>query len=206
MPDPYFTGGNGATIQEGATVGLRYSNECGPVALGDNAVIRSGSVIYADVTLGEYFQCGHNVAIRARTTIGRHVTVGTNSVVEGDVEIGDFVKIESNCFIPTHVRIGSRCFLAPNVVMTNDRYPLRRRDEYVPQGPLLEDNVTVGAGVVIVPGVRIGANSFIAAGAVVTKDVPPGSLAIGVPARFSPLPEKLDEPNLALSWRKYLGE
>lgn len=206
MTDADYAGGRDAIIQDGAVVGLKYSDRCEPAVVGDNAFIRSGSVIYADVRLGDHFQCGHNVTIRARTTIGRHVTVGTNSVIEGDVEIGDFVKIESNCFVPTHVLIGSRVFLGPNVVMLNDRYPLRRRDQYRPEGPVLEDNVTVGAAAVLCPGVRIGAGSFIAAGAVVTKDVPPGMLAVGVPARPSPLPEELDEPNMALSWLGHIDE
>jgi acetyltransferase-like isoleucine patch superfamily enzyme len=83
---------------------------------------------------------------------------------------------------------------------------LRRRDEYRPQGCTVEDNVTVGGGVVLCPGVTLGAGSFVAAGAVVTKDVPAGSLAIGVPARIAPLPDTLREPNMALSWRKYLQD
>jgi acetyltransferase-like isoleucine patch superfamily enzyme len=134
------------------------------------------------------------------------VTIGTNVVIEGQVTIGSFVKIEAGCFIPTHCRIGNRVFFGPNVTVTNDRFPLRRRDEYRPQGCTVEDNVTVGGGVVLCPGVTLGAGSFVAAGAVVTKDVPAGSLAIGVPARIAPLPDTLREPNMALSWRKYLQD
>jgi len=204
MDDTYFEADGDVVIQPGATVGLRYGDDCEPTRIASPATIRSGSVIYADVTLGEHFQCGHNVTIRAHTMIGRHVVVGTNTVIEGQVEIGDFVKIESNCFIPTHVVIGTRVFIAPNVVMTNDRYPLKQRENYRPAGAVLEDNVTIGAGVVLCPGVRIGCGAFVAAGAVVTKDVPPMTLALGVPARHEALPEHLREPNMALSWRGYL--
>ncbi len=193
-------------IQPGCIVGLRYSSDCGPVRLGKGARIRAGTIIYADVTAGEDFQTGHHVMIREKTSIGDHVVIGTNTVIDGAVAIGDFVKIESNCYIPTHVRIGNRVFLGPNVTLTNDRYPLKMRDQYSPEGPVLEDGVTLCAAVVVIPGVTIGKGSFVAAGAVVTKDVPPMSLVMGVPGEVTPLPEKLRGLNLALSWRKFLNE
>lgn len=192
-------------IQDGAIVGLVYATGTKPVRLGRGARIRAGAIIYADVIAGEDFQTGHHVLVREHTTIGDHVVIGTNTVIDGTVSIGNFVKIESNCYIPTHTTIGSRVFFGPGVTLTNDRYPLKIRDEYVPQGPVIEDGVTLGGGVVVLPGVRIGHDSFIAAGAVVTKDVPPLSLVRGVPGRVAPLPEKLRSRNLALSWRKYLA-
>lgn len=192
-------------IQPGCIVGLQYADGCQPVRLGPGSCVRTGSIIYADVSAGEGFQTGHHVLIREHTLLGRHVVVGSNTVIEGRVEIGDFVKIESNCYIPTHVRIGSRVFLGPNVTLTNDRYPLKLRDQYRPEGPVLEDGVTLGGGVVVCPGVRIGQGSFVAAGAVVTKDVPPQSMVKGVPGRIEPLPAKLHETNMALSWRKHFG-
>lgn len=192
------------TIQPGATVGLVYDEGCGPARLAGPAVIRSGSVIYADVVAGEYLQTGHGAVIRAHTSLGRHVVIGTNAVIEGQVKIGDFVKIESNAFIPTHCTIGSRVFIGPGAVLTNDKYPLRQRDSYKPLGPTIEDNVSIGAGAVIMPGVRIGARSFVAAGSVVTKDMPEMSLIRGNPAVAEALPNHLMENNTALSWRGYL--
>jgi len=200
----FYQVGTNAQLQPGSRVGLRYREGCGPALIGEDAVVRSGSVIYCDVTAGFRFQTGHNVLIRERTTIGDHVVVGTNTVIDGNVKIGDFVKIESNCYIPTHVEIGTRVFFGPNVTLLNDRYPLKLRDQYEPEGPVIEDGVTLGGGVVICPGVHIGADSFVAAGALVTKDIPSGSFVKGVPGRVEPLPEKLDERNMALSWRKWL--
>jgi len=83
---------------------------------------------------------------------------------------------------------------------------LKLRDEYIAEGPVIEDGVTLGGGAVVLPGVRIGHDSFVAAGAIVTKDIPPFSLVVGGPGKPSPLPEKLRARNLALSWRKYLVE
>jgi acetyltransferase-like isoleucine patch superfamily enzyme len=205
-PQTRFEANGAMDVQQGAVVGLIYAEDCGPARLTGPSVVRSGTIIYGDVAIGEHFQSGHHALIREHTVIGRHVTVGTNTVIEGRVTIADFVKIESNCFIPTFTIIGSRVFLGPNVVLTNDKYPLRRRDIYAPNGPIIEDNVTLAAGAIVLPGVRIGAGSFVAAGAVVTRDVPKQSLVCGVPGRVEPLPEALREGNTALSWRKYLGD
>ena len=198
--------GDSFSCDEGCLVGVLYRPEAGPARFGRDCRIRWGTVIYGDVTTGNDFQTGHHVMIREKTVIGNHVMIGTGTVIDGQVEIRDFVKIESQCYIPTHVRIGSRVFFGPGVTLTNDRYPLKQRDRYRPEGPVIEDGVTLGGRVTVCPGVRIGEDAFVAAGAVVTKDVPPRSLAVGVPARIKPLPSHLAERNLALSWRRHLGE
>lgn len=202
----YVSKSDSAHVYPGATVGFQYKEGCGPVSFGEKCTVRTGSIIYADVTTGDDFQTGHNTVIREHSVFGNHIVVGTNTVIEGHVTVGDFVKIESNCFIPTHTTIGSRVFIGPGVVLTNDRYPQKMRDQYKPDGPILEDGVTLGGGVVVVPGVRIGRGSFVAAGAVVTKDIPSMSFVSGVPGIIASLPDKLKEMNIAKNWRKYLNE
>lgn len=202
----YLQNEDSVSIHPGATVGFQYKEDCKPVKFGKNCTIRMGSILYADVSTGDDFQTGHNTLIREHTVFGNHIVVGSNTIIEGHVSVGDFVKIESNCFIPTHTTIGSRVFIGPGVVLTNDRYPQKMRDQYKPEGPILEDGVTLGGGVAVVPGVRIGKGSFVAAGAVVTKDIPPMSYVKGTPGEISALPEKLKEMNMAKNWRKYLNE
>lgn len=201
----FFVSTDGCDIEPGCIIGYRYRPECLPVKFGRSARLRTGTVIYGDVEVGDHFQTGHNVVIREKTTVGDHVVIGTNSVIDGLVVMGNFVKIMTGCYIPTHVVIGDRVFFGPNVTLTNDRYPLKMRETYSPEGPIIEDYVTLAAGAIVCPGVRIGHHSFVAAGAVVTKDVPPYTLAKGVPARFTDLPEELRQPNVALSWRKFLN-
>ena len=192
--------GTECTVQDNTCLGLEYKRGCGKAVIGDRAIIRFGTVIYADVVIGDDFATGHNVLVREHTKIGNRVLVGTSSVIDGHVDIGNFVKIETNVYIPTHTKLGSYIFLGPGVVLTNDKYPLRMRDQYQPLGPILEDNVTIGANATLLPGTTIGEGSVVAAGSVVTGDVPPWSLAMGVPSRVSPLPERLRERNRARDW------
>lgn len=199
-----YTAPEDIIIQPGAIIGLKYKENSQNTTFSQNTLIRAGSIIYCDVTCGSNFQTGHYVLIREHTEIGQHVVIGTNTVLDGNIIIGDYVKIESNCYIPTHTTIGSRVFIGPGVTMTNDKYPLKMRDTYKPIGPIIEDEVTIGGGVIIVPGIRIGRGSFIAAGTVVTKDIPPMSLVMGSAGKITVLPKELEERNIALSWQKYL--
>jgi acetyltransferase-like isoleucine patch superfamily enzyme len=70
-------------------------------------------------------------------------------------------------------------FIGPNSTILNDRFPYS--NHVTP--PIICDNVIIGGGAVILPKIEIGKNSVIAAGSVVTKDVPPGIVTLGMPAR-----------------------
>ena len=192
--------GDSCKIDPQVEVGYKYSDTCGFAIIGPNACIRMGAIIYGDVTAGADLSVGHYALVREHTQIGDNVGIGTQAVIEGHVSIGSYVKIASQVFIPTHTTIGSYVFLGPQVVLANDRHPLRRRQEYNPEGPIIEDHVSLGAGCLVLPGVRIGFNSMVAAGAIVTHDVPPYSLVKGLPGRHLPLPESLREENRARSW------
>jgi acetyltransferase-like isoleucine patch superfamily enzyme len=188
--------GDGAQIFEPVTLGFPSRERIGTTGytgtvIGRNAVIRSGSVIYCDVTIGDQFSCGHNVVIREQTRIGNGVSVGTASVIEGRTMIGDEANLQSLVYIPTGTTIGNRVFIGPNTVLTNDRYPPTRIGGL--QGPVIMDGASIGANVTILPGVRIGEGALVAAGTVVTRDVPPRKLAIGTPARLRDLPEALKD-------------
>ncbi len=188
--------GDNCVVQENTIIGMMYREGCEKAKIGGNAAIRAFSVIYADVVIGDDFRTGHGALIREHTRIGDQVVVGSSVVIDGHVEIGDRVKIEGNAYIPTHTKVGSDVFIGPGAVLTNDRYPQRLREEYEPLGPILEDSVTIGANATILPGVHIGEGSIVAAGSVVTKDIPPWSLAKGVPAKVEILPDRLRHRNL----------
>jgi acetyltransferase-like isoleucine patch superfamily enzyme len=155
--------------------------------IGKKGVIRSGTIIYSDVWIGDNFSSGHNVLIRENTRIGNNVSVGSSSIIEGRCTIGDNVSIQSMVYIPTDVTIEDNVFIGPNVVLTNDKYPPKGGENL--QGPVIGEGASLGANSTILPGIKIGRGSLVAAGAIVTKDVPGNKLAIGSPAVIKELPE-----------------
>ena len=163
--------------------------------IGANGIIRAGAIIYGDVQAGDHFQTGHHAVIRAKVRIGDFCTVFHHSTIEGIVRLGDGVRIMANTYIPSRTWIGDHVFIGPGVTVLNDRIPGRHPAPETPRGPTIEDDVMIGGGVTLLPGIHIGERSFIAAGAVVTKDVPAGSLVQGVPGVARPLPAALDRPN-----------
>lgn len=136
-------------------------------------------------------------SVRLDTPFYRRFSLGSHSVVEsfscinnavGDVIIGDHTRIGLHNTIIGPVTIGSHVNLAQGITITalnhNFNDTTRRIDEQgITTCPVvLGDDIWIGANAVVLPGVTIGSHSVIAAGAVVTKDVPPNSLAAGVPA------------------------
>lgn len=180
-------------IDERATVGYEHESGADRPDIGADATIRAGTIIYCDVTIGDGFATGHNVLVREETTIGDDVLVGTNSVIDGYSAVGSHVSMQTGVYVPSQTTIGDNVFLGPHAVLTNDQYPVRTEDSL--EGPVIKDGASVGANASILPGVTVGENAFIAAGAVVIDDVPPNTLAAGVPAEHHPLPEKLDGGN-----------
>lgn len=163
-------------------------------SIGRNAIIRSDSTIYCNVKMGNYVRTGHRVLIRENCTIGNNVLIGTNTVIENNCRIGSHVSIQSSVFIPTETVIEDYVFMGPSVTLTNDKYPVRiKKDKYI--GPKIKRGASLGANCTILPGVVIGEGAFISSNAVVTKDVPAWHLAMGIPAKFVPLENKMKRLN-----------
>ncbi len=173
--------------------GVKYSPNSKPPVIGNNYTIRSNSIIYNDVVIGDNFRTGHNVVIRENTNIGDDVLIGTNTVIEGDVIIGNDVSIQSNVYIPTNSIIEDNVFIGPCACFTNDKYPVRIN--YDLQGPKVRRGASIGGNTTFLSNVEIGEGAIVAAGAIVIHSVPPFYLAIGTPARIKPLPDHLKVPN-----------
>ena len=94
--------------------------------------------------------------------------------------IGNNCKVQAFAFIPTGVTIGNNVFIGPRVTFTNDKHP--------PSGnwsaTIVEDEVVIGAGAVILPGLTLGKGCVVGAGAVVIKDVLPYATVVGNPAKM----------------------
>jgi acetyltransferase-like isoleucine patch superfamily enzyme len=151
--------------------------------LGDDAHLRSGTVIYLGSRIGARFQTGHHVVIREECEIGTDVSVWSNSVLDYGCRIGDGVKIHTNCYIAQYTDIGDHAFLAPGVTVANDLYPGDKESARVMSGPSIGAGAQIGVNVTLLPFVRVGPGAMIGAGSVVTRDVPAGCLAFGSPAR-----------------------
>ncbi|WP_394345879.1 acyltransferase [Halorussus marinus] len=185
--------GDDCEIAPDAILGHRHAADADPPVVGDRATVRSGSIVYADVEIGDDFTTGHNAVIREDTRIGDDVVVGTDTVIDGTTAIGSHVSLQTGVYVPTDTVLGDEVFVGPRAVLTNDPYPIRRDVDL--DGPTLEDHVSIGANATLLPGVTVGEGAFVAAGAVVTEDVPPGTLAVGAPADHRPLPAELTGGN-----------
>lgn len=108
---------------------------------------------------------------------------------DGIMEIGSrtFVNYGTSISASERVTIGANCQIGTYVIIMDNsfhRLEPERRHERPPSQPIvLEDNVWLGARVIVMPGVTIGTGCAVGAGSVVTRDLPPRSLAAGVPAR-----------------------
>lgn len=184
--------GIGSVVFDGSIIGFASRENFGKkvfegAVIGRDAVIRPGTIIYCDVKAGNNLNTGHYVVIREKTVIGDDVSIGTMSVIEGNSVIGNRVNMQSHVYIPTNTEIGDDVFIGPNAVLTNDKYPPHGGNSL--KGPLIKKGASIGGNVTLMPGIVIGEGALVAGGSVVTKDVPDGMLAVGVPARIKELPE-----------------
>ncbi len=169
--------------------------------IGRGVKIGSHSVIYEAVTITDGVRIGHHVLIREGSYIGEGSVVGSHTVIDGRVWIGRRVSIQSRAYIPPGCVIHDYAFIGPGAVLTNDRYP-RGSQRLI--GVVVEEGAVIGAGAIVTPGVRIGRGAFVAAGAVVTRDVPPGAVVAGVPARVVGRVDDLAEKRA--SWSSLIPE
>jgi UDP-2-acetamido-3-amino-2,3-dideoxy-glucuronate N-acetyltransferase len=138
----------------------------------DGAVVGSGTKIW------------HFSHVMPGATIGERCSLGQNVVVMPGTTIGNNVKIQNNVSIYEGVILEDDVFCGPSCVFTNVATPrshVSRKSEY--ETTLVRKGASIGANATIVCGITLGEYSFVGAGAVVTADVPPYALMVGVPAR-----------------------
>jgi acetyltransferase-like isoleucine patch superfamily enzyme len=154
-----------------------------PARLGDGVSIGAGAVVLAGAVLGDGCVVGDQAHVRERVSIGAGSVVGRGASVENDVRIGERVRLQTNANITAWSVVEDEVFVAPGVITANDPTAGRRRGVVELRGPTLRRACRIGAGAVLLPGVEVGEEAFVAAGAVVTKDVPPRAVVMGVPAQ-----------------------
>jgi acetyltransferase-like isoleucine patch superfamily enzyme len=176
--------GRNVIVEDFCIIGARFAGYQGEeTVIGDDAVIRSHTVVYAGNRIGNGFQTGNKANIRELNTIGNGVSIGTHSIVEHHVIIEDGVRIHSQVFVPEFSLLQRGCWVGPGTVITNARYPLHPDAKKELRGATIGPNAKVGAHCTLLPGVTIGAGALVGAGSLVVHDVPAKMLAFGRPAR-----------------------
>lgn len=185
--------GAGCTVSDFAVIGKRpklgpkstaKGGELPGVVLGDGCSVGSHTVLMAGSTFGTGCIVGDNAGVRERCTIGDCVVVGRSVTVENDTTIGSRTKIQSGAYITAYVTLEEDVFIAPMVVTTNDNFMGRTEERFKHlKGCTVRRGARVGGGSHVLPGIEIGEEAFVATGSVVTRDVAPRMLVMGVPAK-----------------------
>lgn len=149
------------------------------LSIGENCLIRSGSILYSNSEIGDDFQTGHQVTIREKSKLGNHVSIGTLSDIQGSCSIGNYVRIHSNVHVGQYSIVDDYAWIFPYAVLTNDPTP----PSYRYAGVHIHSFAVVAVGSVLLPGVEIGQDALVGAGAVVTRDVGAYQVALGNPAK-----------------------
>lgn len=149
------------------------------------------NAIAPDVKLGKDVKLAKFINLYG-CSVGDGTKIGTFVEVQKNATIGANCKIQSHTFICEGVHIGDNVFIGHNVTFINDKYPratnpgggLQTEADWAVVPTRIEDDASVGSSVTILCGVTIGRGAIVGAGSVVTKDVPPGVIVAGNPARI----------------------
>jgi acetyltransferase-like isoleucine patch superfamily enzyme len=185
--------GDGCRIGDNVVLGKQPSlsprstaarEELPPLELGEGTVVSTGAIVFAGTRIGARAIIGDQGCVRERCLLGDDVVVGRGSLVENDTTIGARTKIQANAYVTAYSTLEEDVFIAPCVVTTNDNFMGRtERRHALRKGPTIRRGARIGGGAVLLPGIEVGEEAFVGAGAVVTRDVAPGVLVVGVPAR-----------------------
>ena len=201
--------GAGCVVEAGAVLGKRprlrpgssaaaAAASLGTLVIGEDVTVCCGAVVYAGARIGPGAIIGDQAQIRERAAVGAGSVVGRGSSIEFDSCVGSRVKMQTAVYIAAGSMIEDDVFLGPGVLTANDDTMGRHAPGEPRRGPVLRRACRIGSGAVLVPGVEIGEEAFVAAGAVVTRDVSPRAVVMGVPARVV---REVPETDLIEMWR-----
>jgi UDP-2-acetamido-3-amino-2,3-dideoxy-glucuronate N-acetyltransferase len=141
----------------------------------------------ADVVVGPFTNL-YGCAVGDETRIGPFVEI------QRGARIGARCKVQSHTFVCEGVSVEDEVFVGHGVMFVNDKYPrsttadgtLQTAEDWQLLETVVEQGASLGSGAIVLGGVRVGAGAIVGAGAVVTRDVSPGAVVAGSPARILP--------------------
>jgi acetyltransferase-like isoleucine patch superfamily enzyme len=199
--------GAGVEVQDNVVLGkppalARTSSAAGrPVealVVEDGARICTAAIVFAGARIGAGTIVGDQSYVRERTTIGAGTVIGRGSAIDNDVTVGARVRIQTMVYVTAFSVVEDDVFVGPCAMTTNDDTMARHDKGYALRGAILRRACRIGGGVILVPGVEIGEEAYVAAGAVVTNDVPPRGVVMGVPGRVV---RQVPDEDLLGHWR-----
>ena len=168
--------GTGVTVGEWVVVGLPIPGMSPwdvETTIGDNAVIRSHSVIYAGSRIGAGFQTGHRAVLGPGMEIGSGCSIGTNTVAAGFAKLRDGARVHSLCYVGEFASIHEMAWVGPDAVIES------RFDKVT----VVAAGAILALRVHLLPGVRVGERALVGTRCKLRQDVPPYRLVIGDPPR-----------------------
>ena len=145
----------------------------------ETAQVGKGSVIWHYAQLREDCIVGENVIIGRGVYVGNGVSIGSNSKIQNYALVYEPAVLEQGVFV------------GPGAILTNDEYPRainrdgsqKSSSDWKPEGVIIREGASIGAGSICIAPVEIGAWALVAAGSTVTRNVPAFALVAGVPAK-----------------------
>jgi UDP-2-acetamido-3-amino-2,3-dideoxy-glucuronate N-acetyltransferase len=199
--------GDGCVVEDHAVLGKRPRlarssaaprGGVGALELGTRVTVCSGAIVFAGARVAAEAILGDQSFVRERSSIGADTVIGRGSVVDNDVVVGARAKVQTGVYLTAFTLVEDDVFVGPGVVTTNDDTMSRHGAEEPLRGAILRRACRIGGGAVLTPGVEIGEEAYVAAGAVVTRDVSPRAVVMGVPARAV---REVGERDLLERWR-----
>ncbi len=147
------------------------------------AIVKPGAIVDKSAKIGPGTIVWPYASVGEDVVIGRDCVIGACAYIGRGTKIGDGTRLQTGVFLPNYSILEESVFVGPHVICTDDKYPRSGNKDYHAQPPRLCAGCSIGANATILPGVKIGAGAMIGAGAIVTKDVLPDNISVGLPAR-----------------------
>jgi acetyltransferase-like isoleucine patch superfamily enzyme len=162
--------------------------------------MNSYQCIAPDVKLGQNVKLSKFINLYG-CEIGDDSKIGAFVEIQKNASVGKRCKISSHTFICEGVTIEDNVFIGHGVMFINDSYPrataadgnLQTEADWKVERTVVKKGASIGSGATILSNVSIGENAIVGAGSVVTKDVPPGSIVVGNPAKVLRHIDKITE-------------